>query len=97
MGSITGFTETLDSKVFEPSTAPYPIDNSIFATFSVYQNGILIPTSTRTIISKVYKTDVITLLSKAIITAGQAIDIRWNTNLGTLSLTNRSLKLLKMQ
>ena len=95
-GAVVGFTATSDCLIFTNSTPPYAIDNSIFATFSVYQNGILIPTSTRTIISKVYKTDVITLLSKAIITAGQAIDIRWNTNLGTLSLMNRSLTLTKM-
>ena len=95
-GAITGFTETLDSKVFRPSTAPYPIDNSIFATFSVYQNNILIPTSTRTVISKVFKSDVITVVSKATITAGQSIDVRWNTTLGTLSLVNKSLTLMKI-
>lgn len=97
VGSITGFTETLDSKVFGPSTEPYPIDNSIIVTFSVYENDILIPTSTRTIISKVYKTDVVTILSKATIIDGQSIDIRWKTNLGILSLTNRSLTLMKME
>lgn len=96
VGAITGFTETTDIKVFGPSTTPYPIDNSIFATFSVYQNNILIPTSTRTVISKVFKADVITVLSKATITNGQSIDIRWSTNLGTLSLANRSLTLIKM-
>jgi hypothetical protein len=97
VGAITGFTETLDSKVFGPSTPPYPIDNSIFATFSVYQNNILIPTSTRTVISKVFKSDVITVLSKATITAGQSIDIRWNTTLGTLSLVNKTLTLMKIK
>ncbi len=96
-GAITGYTETTDCKIFIPSTPPYPIDNSIFATFSVYQNNTLIPTSTRTIISKVFKSDVITVSSKATITAGQSIDVRWNTTLGTLSLVNRSLTLMKIQ
>lgn len=96
VGAITRFTETTDCKIFGPSTAPYPIDNSIFATFSVYQNNILIPTSTRTVISKVFKANVITVFSKATITNDQSIDIRWNTNLGTLSLANRSLTLIKM-
>ena len=96
-GEITGFTETPDSKLFELATPPYSIDNSIFSIFSVYQNNILIPASTRTVISKVFKSDVITVLSKATITAGQSIDIRWKTNLGTLSLMNRSLTLTKMQ
>jgi hypothetical protein len=96
VGAITGFIETTDSKVFGPSTPPYPIDNSIFATFSVYQNNSLIPTSTRTVISKVFKSDVISVVSKATITAGQSIDIRWNTTLGTLSLVNKSLTLTKI-
>lgn len=97
VGAITGFTETIDCKVFEPSTPPYTIDNSIFATFSVYQNNILIPTSTRTVISKVFKSDVITVVSKATITDGQSIDVMWNTNLGTLSLVNKSLTLMKIE
>lgn len=97
VGAITGITETIDCKVFRPETPPYPIDNSIFATFSVYQNNILIPTSTRTVISKVFKSDVITVSSKATITAGQSIDVSWNTTLGTLSLVNRSLTLMKIQ
>jgi len=97
VGAITGITETLNCKVFGPATPPYPIDNSIFATFSVYQNNILIPTSTRAVISKVFKQDVITVVSKATITAGQNIDVRWNTTLGTLSLVNKSLTLIKVQ
>jgi hypothetical protein len=97
VGAITGITETENCKVFGPATPPYPIDNSIFATFSVYQNNILIPTSTRTVISKVFKSDVITVVSKAIITEGQNIDVRWNTTLGTLSLVNKSLTLIKVQ
>lgn len=96
-GAITGYTETINSKIFIPSTPPYPIDNSIFATFSLYQNNVLIPTSSRTVISKVFKSDVISIMSKATVTAGQNIDVRWNTNLGTLSLANRSLTLTKMQ
>lgn len=96
-GAITNFTVTVDCMIFEPSTPAYPIDNSIFAAFSVYQNDTLIPTSSRTIISKIYKTDVITILSKVTITDGQSINIRWNTNLGIISLMNRSLTLTKMQ
>lgn len=97
VGAITGITETIDCKVFRPETPPYAIDNSIFATFSVYQNNVLIPTSTRTVISKVFKSDVITVASKAVILDGQNIDIRWNTTLGTLSLVNKSLTLIKIQ
>lgn len=99
-GAITGFTgvgTTLDGLPFIPSTAPYPLDNSIFATFSVYQNGVLIVNSSRTVITKVNKTDVIALQAISTVIAGQAIDIRWKTNLGILSMANRSLTLLKLQ
>jgi hypothetical protein len=78
-------------------TSGYPINNSTFAILSVCQNITLISTSSRTVINKVYKTDVITILSKETITAGQSIGFRWNTNLGTLSLVNKSLTLMKIQ
>ena len=96
-GAISGFTVTLDSVSFLPSTAPYPLDNSIFAIFSVYQNGVLVTNSSRTVITKVNKTDVITIQAIATVTAGQAIDIRWKTNLGILSMANRGLTLIKLQ
>ena len=95
-GAITGFTATNDSMIFTPSTAPYPIDNSIFATFSVYLDNVLIPNSIRTIISKVYKTDVVTILTSATVLEGKKLEIRWNTNLGTLSMTNRMLTVIKL-
>lgn len=99
-GAISGFTgagTTLDGLPFEPSTPPYPLDNSIFATFSVYQNGILITNSSRTVVTKVNKTDVISIQAIATVTAGQAIDIRWKTNIGILSMANRGLTLIKLQ
>lgn len=99
-GAITGFTSvetTLDGVSFIPSTAPYPLDNSIFATFSVYENGVLVANSSRTVITKVNKTDVITIQAIATVTAGQAIDIRWKTNLGILSMANRGLTLIRVQ
>jgi hypothetical protein len=99
-GAITGFNgagTTLDGREFLRTTAPYPLDNNIFAVFSVYQNEVLIANSFRTVITKVNKTDVIALQAIATVTAGQAIDIRWKTNLGVLSMSNRALTLLKLQ
>lgn len=99
-GAITGFNgaeTTLDGIEFLRTTAPYPLDNNIFAVFSVYQNEVLIPNSFRTVITKVNKTDVIALQAIATVTAGQAIDIRWKTNLGVLSMSNRALTLIKLQ
>jgi hypothetical protein len=100
VGAISGFdgTETtLDGLEFLPDTPPFPLDSSIFATFSVYQNGVLVANSSRTVITKVNKTDVITIQAIATVTAGQAIDVRWKTNLGILSMANRGLTLIKLQ
>jgi hypothetical protein len=96
-GAITNYNASANCLIFGPTTAPYPFNNAIFATFSIYQNNTIIPTSARTVISNAFKSDVITVLSKATITAGQSIDVRWNTNLGTLSLANRTFILIKMQ
>ena len=99
-GAITGFVGTgitLDGLEFIPTTTPFPLDSSIFATFSVFQNGVLVANSSRTVITKVNKTDVITIQAIATVTAGQAIDIRWKTNLGILSMANRGLTLIKLQ
>ncbi len=96
VGAITGFTVTTDSMIFTPSSEPYPIDNSIFANFSVYLDNVLIPNSVRTIISKVYKTDVITILTSATVLEGKKLEVRWNTNLGTLSMSNRMLTVIKL-
>jgi hypothetical protein len=49
------------------------------------------------VITKVNKTDVIALQAIATVTTGQAIDIRWKTNLGILSMANRALTLIKLQ
>lgn len=96
VGAVSGFTSTTDSMIFIPSSEPYPIDNSIFATFSVYLDNVLIPNSVRTIISKVYKTDVVTVLTSATVLAGEKLEVRWNTNLGTLFMTNRMLTVIRL-
>lgn len=99
-GAITGFGgvgTTLDGLEFIPSTPPVALDSSIFAVFSVYQNGVLIANSSRTVITKVNKTDVIAIQAIGTVTAGQAIDIRWKTNIGVLSMSNRALTLIKLQ
>ena len=80
-----------------PSTVPYPLDNSIFGTSIVFQNGVLIANSSWTVTTKVNKTDVIALQAITTIIEGQSIDIRWKTNLGILSMVNRALTLIKLQ
>lgn len=99
VGAVTveNTATTLNGIVFTPTTADVPIDNSLVATFSIYQNNTLIANSVRTVISKLTKTDVIAVQGIATVAAGQAIDIRWKTNLGTVSMTNRDLTLIKLQ
>jgi hypothetical protein len=66
------------------------------ATFSIYQNGILIANSNRTRISTINAAD-ISLQAIATITSEQAIDVRWRTDQGGLTLGNRIFTLLNVR
>lgn len=99
-GAITGFAPpatTLYGLIFGPSTPPYPVDNSIFVTFSVFKNGILVPNSSRTVVTKINKTDAFSLQAVTTVTTGQTVDIRWKTNLGIVTMKDRTLTLIKLQ
>jgi hypothetical protein len=99
-GAITGFAPpatTLYGLVFGPNTDPYLVDNSIFVSFSVFKNGILVPYSTRTVVTKINKTDAFSLQVITTVEAGQAVDIRWKTNLGIITMKDRTLTLIKLQ
>jgi len=99
-GAITGFAPpitTLYGMIFDPTTAPYPVDNSIFVTFSVFKNGILVPNSSRTVVTKINKTDAFSLQAIVTVATGEVVDIRWKTNLGIITMKDRSLTLIKLQ
>jgi hypothetical protein len=66
------------------------------ATFSIYQNGSLIANSNRSRISTVNAAD-ISLQAIATVTTGQAIDIRWKTDQGGLTLGNRIMTLVNVR
>lgn len=80
------------------------VDGTIFlsesrnaiATFSVYQNGIQIPSSVRTRSSLVNTVD-ISLQTMASVTSGQAIEVRWNIDFGSLVLKNRTFSILYLR
>jgi hypothetical protein len=101
-GVISGLTETMVTGTIFPSggtaqiITPLPLLTSGLATFSVYQNGVLIANSNRTRISTSNAAD-ITLQAIATVTAGQAIDIRWKTDQGGLVLGNRILTLVNIR
>ncbi len=88
-GAIAGFG-TLNGNIFYPGSPP-PINSSL-ATFSIYQNGILVASSDRT--SDINTSEMV-LQAMATIAPGQAIDVRWRVDIGSVKLGNRILTVIK--
>lgn len=66
------------------------------ANFSIYQNGVLMPESVRTITSKVSSFN-ISLQAIASVAEGEAIEIKWKIDVGQLNISRRILTLIKVQ
>lgn len=97
VGLISGFTtSTLVGTTYTNSSPLVNIDANVLATFSVYQNGILVPNSSRIRRSKSDTTD-ISLQAIATVLAGQTIDIRWKTDVSALKVGSRILTIIKVQ
>jgi hypothetical protein len=91
-GALTGFqTATVNGTINFSG-----IMNNSMASFSIYQNGVLIVDSIRTRKFKANTVD-ISLQAIASVTAGQAIDVRWKIDEGTLTLKNRILTLISVR
>ncbi|TRX35259.1 ice-binding family protein [Flavobacterium restrictum] len=92
-GAITGFAgiATVNGTIYSPG-----VNNNALATFSIYQNGVLIANSSRTRELNVNTVDV-SLQAIATVAAGQAIDVRWKVDLGTITMTNKILTLISVQ
>ena len=101
-GVVTGLTPTMVLGTILPSGGSAPITTSLpiltsgLATFSIYQNGVLIANSNRTRISTANAAD-ISLQAIATVTAGQPIDVRWKTDQGGLTLGNRIFTLVNVR
>jgi hypothetical protein len=89
-GAITGF-ENLNGNTYGSGSAPPPINNTL-VTFSIFQNGELIPYSSRTID---VNTAFISLQAMATISTGQTIDVRWHVDEGPVWVGNRILSLVR--
>jgi hypothetical protein len=90
-GAITGFgTVTVNGTIYEAGSG------TCSGIFSIYQNGVLVANSSRTRTSSLSTAD-ITLQAIATVAAGQAIDVRWRTDHGALTLGSRRLTLTKVQ
>ncbi len=91
-GAIAGF-ENLNGNVYSPGSPAPPVNNTI-VTFSVFQNGVLVPYSSRT---NDINTSFIALQSIATVTAGQTISIWWHVDSGGVMLGNRILTLVNVE
>lgn len=106
LGVISGFETsavdgdfyTNDTPVGNPLTSTITVINDIktLATFSIYQNGVLIPSSTKTLISDASAAN-ISLQAIATVTSGQSIEVRWKTASSRLSMGNRILTVIKVK
>ena len=84
-----------------PTTTTYSYstaENNLIsiATFSIYQNGVLVPNSTQTLTGSATKSDV-QLVGIATVAAGQPIEIRWKKVDADLLMKNRILTLVKVR
>lgn len=94
--SILAGGSTINGTLFMSEATTSSISELTLAMFGIYQNGVLIPNSTRTITcSSSYAN--LSLKAIATISLGQTLDIRWSINYGKLVVDNRMLTLKKVQ
>jgi hypothetical protein len=79
-----------------PTTITTPNTNSVLASFSLYQNGVLIPSSSKILTSEADYGNA-SLQAISTLEANQVIDVRWNTDSGKIGVGNRTLTLIKIQ
>jgi hypothetical protein len=92
LGAIAGFDD-IDGNVYGPGgSAPNPVNNTL-VTFSIYQNGALVPNSSRT---TDINTSVIALQTVATLTAGQSFEVWWKVDTGGVFIGNRILSLIRV-
>ncbi|MFM9827033.1 ice-binding family protein [Flavobacterium sp.] len=88
--SNTTYTSSTITIISTPNT------NSILASFSLYQNGVLIPSSSKILTSEAdYGNASLQVIST--LEANQVIDVRWNTDSEKIGMGNRTLTLIKVQ
>ena len=104
VGAISGFSgvqANFIGTIHPPSSyigAGQLIDNNkkVAATFGIYQNGVLIASSKKVLISTASAAN-ISLQAIATITAGQPIEVRWNTGTDRIAMGSRTLTVIKVQ
>ena len=99
-GAITSFTAAgcvVNGTIYQPGSTSLVTPIYHQATFSLYENGVLIPNSERSIANA----SVIDLRGIAKITAGQTIEVRWRMDTqtsdnGVIAVSNRILSITKV-
>ena len=90
-GTVSGFeSATLNGSIYASGAS------NATANFSVYQNGILIPFSSRKRKSTLNLGE-INLQALATISSSGSIEIRWNIDLGTVKMQNRILTIQQVR
>lgn len=97
-GAISGFDSpsTVIGTIYPAGSSSSSSTTAIntLASFSVYQNGLLLANSRRTSSSN---NSQMSLQAIATVLAGQPIDIRWKIDVGPLTLGNRILTLINVR
>jgi hypothetical protein len=88
--STTTYTSSTITIISTPNT------NSILASFSLYQNGVLIPSSSKILTSEAEFGNA-SMQAISTLEANQVIDVRWNTDSEKIGMGNRTLTLIKVQ
>lgn len=70
--------------------------NKVNASFSIYQNNILIPSSLKTLVSTANASN-ISLQAIATVDGTQPIEVRWKTGSDKITMGNRILTVIKVQ
>jgi hypothetical protein len=108
LGAITGFEISIVTGSFYTSSSPVtpttPIitttvtenNSKVNASFSIYQNGVLIPSSVKTLISTANASN-ISLQAIATVDGTQPIEVRWKTGTDRIAMGSRTLTVIKVQ
>lgn len=108
LGVVTGLEiSVVNGSIFIPSTPVVTLspiitttsnvnNSKVNASFSIYQNNVLIPSSVKTLISTASAANV-SLQAIATVDGMQPIEVRWKTGSDKISLGNRILTVIKVQ
>ncbi len=100
-GNTSSLAEaTVNGTLFSPGNTPetnsgYSNENTV-ATFSIYQDGVLIPDSVRKLKCNSIRSN-LSLQTIVDVVSGQTIDVKWSISSGTLALGNRILTLTSVK